>query len=246
MNTIFVTDRGVEVPSVSESQMQEIDRIAIEVTGPDLLQMMENAGRNLAIQAIELLGDDWKAARIMVLAGKGGNGGGGICAARHLANRGANVGVLLANPGELSEAAAWQRHIYAATSGGIVANGTMSSEKPDLIIDALIGYSLAGPPRSDIEELIDWANSHGSPALSLDIPSGIDSTTGEAPGAFIKAVCTLTLALPKTGLGNQAAGEIMLADIGIPARTFEIAGIQYESPFESGFTTPLRRSARDR
>jgi hypothetical protein len=67
--------------------MREVDRIAIEETGPNLYQMMENAGRNLALCAIDILGTDWSKAHVVVLSGTGGNGGNGICAARHVANR---------------------------------------------------------------------------------------------------------------------------------------------------------------
>jgi NAD(P)H-hydrate epimerase len=78
--------------------MREIDRIAIEETGPNLFQMMENAGRNMALQAIDVLGPTWRERHVVVLADAGGNGGGGICAARHLANRRADVTLVLAAP----------------------------------------------------------------------------------------------------------------------------------------------------
>jgi len=68
-------------------KMREVDRVAMDETGPNLFQMMENAGRNLAELAFEKIGEGWRNAKIVVLAGTGGNGGGGICAARHLANR---------------------------------------------------------------------------------------------------------------------------------------------------------------
>src|SRR5260370_12249145 len=77
----FITDKGVAVPTVTAAQMREVDRIAVEETGPNLFQMMENAGRNLAELAIELAG---VRARVLVLAGPRRNGGGGICAARPL------------------------------------------------------------------------------------------------------------------------------------------------------------------
>src|SRR5215469_15771025 len=87
----FITEDGIEVPAVDTDQMREVDRIAVEETGPNLYQMMENAGRNLASLAIEVMGKEWQKAKILVLAGTGGNGGGGICAARHLANRNSTV-----------------------------------------------------------------------------------------------------------------------------------------------------------
>src|SRR5262249_61727422 len=92
----WVTDAGIEIPVVTTEQMREIDRVAVDETGPNLFQMMENAGRNLALQVMEILGAAWNRAGIIVLGGSGGNGGGGICAARHRGNRGAKVMLCLA------------------------------------------------------------------------------------------------------------------------------------------------------
>ena len=91
----FLTNNGKKIPAVTLEQMVEIDRIAMEINGPNLFQMMENAGRNLAEITINSLGKNWKEQNIIVLSGTGGNGGGGICAARHLANRGGNVKVCI-------------------------------------------------------------------------------------------------------------------------------------------------------
>ena len=237
----FTTSADAKVPSVSEDQMREIDRIAIEETGPNLFQMMENAGRNLALQSIDILGSAWKDARILVLAGSGGNGGGGICAARHLANRAANVGLMIAEPDRMNSVTAWQYHIYSVIPGDTASFVTLSDKRPDLVVDTLIGYSLHGVPRGNIKELINWTNSKSVPVLALDIPSGVDSSTGSAPGVYVTATQTMTLALPKIGLKNPAAGEIILADIGIPAETFIRAGIRYESPFEKSFRISLQR-----
>ena len=93
-----VSDTGVIVPAITTNQMREVDRVAIEELGPNLYQMMENAGRNLALMVMDVLGSDWSSTPITVLAGTGGNGGGGICAARHLANRGADVALVVSEP----------------------------------------------------------------------------------------------------------------------------------------------------
>ncbi len=92
----FYTDAGIEVPAVTADEMREVDRIAMEETGPNLFQMMENVGRNLALLAIKVLGKGWEKARVVAIAGSGGNGGGGICAARHLANRSMDIKLCLA------------------------------------------------------------------------------------------------------------------------------------------------------
>jgi len=240
----FKTYDGIEVLAVNTKQMIEVDRIAMEETGPNLFQMMENAGRNLALQAIACLGKNWQIANIVVLAGSGGNGGGGICAARHLANRGAKVSLCLSSPERLKEIPQWQRHIFQATSGKEVKLSQIqaANEPVDLIVDALIGYSLQAAPRGNALELIKWANNIDAPILALDTPSGVDSTSGETPGEYIHAQWTMTLALPKTGLLPDKTGELILADIGIPPGAYELKtlNLKYTSPFGDRFRIPLK------
>ena len=239
----YFTDTGIKVPAVTSEQMIEVDRIAIEATGPNLLQMMENAGRNLAQQAMVSLGETWREANIVVLAGSGGNGGGGICGARHLANRGAQVRLCLVSPDHLGAAARWQRHIFQATPGQEVdIQSLFSSDGPvDIILDALIGYSLRDAPRGNALRLIQWANGAGTPILALDIPSGVNATTGDRPGEYIEARWTMTLALPKTGLLPEHTGDLILADIGIPpgAYEWETLKLPYTPPFGDRFLVPL-------
>src|SRR6516225_7447200 len=114
---IRFTASGMEVPAVTAEQMREVDRVAMQETGPNLFQMMENAGRNLAALSMELLGNGWQQASYLVLAGSGGNGGGGICAARHLANHGCRVSLCLADPEHLGEVPAFQYEVFRSTSG---------------------------------------------------------------------------------------------------------------------------------
>jgi NAD(P)H-hydrate epimerase len=238
MKTRFFTSTNQEVPALTTAQMREVDRIAMQETGPNLFQMMENAGRNLAEVALESLGEDWQQVRVIVLAGTGGNGGGGITAARHLANRGVRVELCMAMPNKLSEVAAWQRKIFQSTPGKEVEFRSLESKEVGLILDALIGYGLESAPQGIFAELIRWANSAGTPIISLDVPSGMDSTTGQTPGACIQSTWTMTLALPKLGL-TRAAGKIVLADIGIPEDTYRRIGIAYSSPFGNHFRVPL-------
>ncbi len=239
----FCTDTGIEVPAVTAPQMREIDRICLEETGPNLYQMMENAGRNLAQLALEKVGADWRAAEFLVLAGTGGNGGGGICAARHLANRGASVKLCLAAPDRLGQVPAFQRKVFASTPGEEITPDQLDSLRPTFILDALLGYSLRGAPREPYAGLIRWANQAGAPILALDLPSGLNATTGETPGEFVRATCTLTLALPKTGLTHPCTGQLILADIGIPPAVFARLGLPYTPPFGPRSRLPLRVSA---
>jgi len=234
----FFTDRGIEVPSVTEAQMRELDRIAVEETGPNLYQMMENAGRDLVLKAIDMLGEKWASSSLVVLAGTGGNGGGGICAARHLANRGVHVKLVISNVERLGDVPSFQYEVYKNTGSRAQK---LSDFGPGLIIDAIVGYGLKSAPHGAALEMINWANGSGAPVLSLDAPSGVDSTTGESPGEYIKAKCTITLALPKTGLFPDTAGDLFLADIGIPERAYKKLGLSYVPPFGNRFVIPIHK-----
>ncbi len=238
-NRSFQTDTGLSVPAITTAQMREIDRIAMNEMGPNLYQMMENAGRNLALQTMDILGQGWQKKNIIVLAGPGGNGGGGICAARHLSNHGGTVSVVLAVPERLTEVTAWQLQVFKATSGKIKNWRDVADESADLIIDALLGYSLKGLPRGRVLDLIQWANLSPAPVLSLDVPSGVDATYGNALGEAIHPEWTLTLALPKTGLVPEKTGKLFLADIGIPEKVFLRLGISYQSPFDQRYRVPI-------
>lgn len=234
----FFTEAGIEVPSVTADQMREIDRIAMEETGPNLFQMMENAGRSLALLALDFLGGKWRKARITVLAGGGGNGGGGICAARHLANRGIAISLCFATE-RLGEVPAQQRQIFRSTRGKEIDPDHLSRAPADLIVDALIGYGLTDAPRGTAAALIEWANGSGTPILSLDLPSGLDATNGVTYGEAIRPHATLALALPKRGLHPDRTGTPFLADLGIPEETYRRAGVAYTSPFGNRFYIPL-------
>jgi len=230
------------VPAVTADQMKEIDRIAIEETGPNLFQMMENAGRNLAELTIKIM-DKEKKKNIIVLAGTGGNGGGGICAARHLANRGYQVKVCVSESSKLKDVPKYQLHILKSTSAKIISIEDLQNENPDLIIDAIIGYSLDGEPKGKALELIKWAESNLGIKISLDVPSGIDATEGRKSEYYIKPDLTLTLALPKTGLLPEVTGELFLGDIGIPQSIYNKVFPRYSQPiFAEGYIVQLKEA----
>ncbi|PKQ17054.1 MAG: NAD(P)H-hydrate epimerase [Actinobacteria bacterium HGW-Actinobacteria-7] len=195
-------------------QMVEADRLAIEVFGITLLQMMEHAGSALA----ELVMRAAPEGRVTVLAGGGNNGGGGLCAVRHLVARGRDVEVVLASD-RLGEAA---RHHLAT----LAAMGIMPSDRPsgDVAVDALVGYGLSGPLRERAAELAQWANDHTP--ISLDFPSGYDFEGAVEPAA------TLTLALPKTGL--RGLDNLYLADLGLPHTLWARMSVDSGTPFAEG------------
>src|SRR5712692_1302376 len=214
------------VPAVSAAQMREVDRMVVEDFGISLLQMMENAGRALAELTRRHL-SGVRRRRVVVLAGRGGNGGGGMAAARRLAIWGAEVRVVLAHPDNaLAEAPAHQLASLRAMGVPVhsPAEAVSLVHEADVVLDALLGYSLEGPPRQPDAGLIRTANSHAVPILSLDLPSGLDPDRGAPQDPTIRATRTVTLALPKAGLLRPEAascvGELWLADISVPPQAY--------------------------
>jgi len=112
--------------------------------------------------------------------------------------------------------------------------------RAEIVVDALIGYSLRGAPRGRAAELIDLCNRHAARVLSLDVPSGLNATTGETLGLVVHPERTLTLALPKTGL-QHVPGELYLADIGIPPVVFQRLGLSFEPPFGERYGVRLEK-----
>ena len=211
--TVFRTAEGRTVPAVTAAEMRAHDRVAVGTFGIEVLQMMEHAGRALA-EAVREHGD----GPVTVLAGNGGNGGGGLCCARHLANRGVDVRVVLDRAPEALSGPSAHHHATLAAMDCPVAVGPASVDTP-LVVDALVGYGLAGPLSGTAAELARAANEAATTVVSLDVPSGLDATTGERPGEAVEHAAVVTLALPKTGL-RAVDADLVLADIGLPAGVY--------------------------
>ncbi len=188
---------------VTAEEMRRIDDAAIREFQVDVLMLMENAGRATATLAKRMLQGTTLRKRVACLVGGGNNGGDGMVAARHLANWGADVEVIVGT-----------------------TNYTLGDY--DLLIDGLMGYGLEGNPRDRVAMMIKDANVSGRPILALDVPSGMNATSGEIYDPCIKATATLTLALPKTGFlapgASKYVGDLYLADISIPRRVYQSFG----------------------
>lgn len=236
----------MKIPALTTEQMAEVDRLMIEEYSILLIQMMENAGRHLAEMARRMLGGQLVGRRIVVLCGKGNNGGGGMVAARHLHNRGASVAVkLVGDPTGMKEIPAHQWDILQVMALTQADDPQLS--KADLSIDAIIGYGLRGNPRGPAAAWIKRANEAGRPILALDAPSGLDTTTGAAGDPCIKAQVTLTLALPKVGLLSPGAapvvGELYLADISVPPELYGRLGLDIGPLFEEDVIVGVKQHA---
>ena len=245
----------------SVAQMQAADGLAVESTVPGLL-LMENAGRAVAEVAAGLAAQAapgraassqsrhrgaLSAAPITILVGKGNNGGDGLVAARHLAERGFTVEIVLAEPGEALTGDALV-NLKALADRTSIRPTVFSGESSDLepllarssvVIDALLGTGAKGAPREPVAALIRLVNEAragasgkatpptGPSVLAVDLPSGLDADTGQAAKPCIRADATVTLAGVKTGLALPEAapyvGRLYLALIGIPEDCLERA-----------------------
>jgi len=207
---------------ITRKQMAQVDKVAMSTYGLKIESMMENAGRNLARFVSRL-----KPRSVIVLYGKGNNGGGGLVAARHLAIHGVRVSIIPASK-VVNNNVSGQLKILRKM--GIRPSKEM--RKADVIIDALIGYNLEDSPRGKFAYLIDKANEmkkSGTRIVSLDVPTGLDTSTGKLNEPYVKANYTLTLALPKVGL--EKIKGVFLANVGIPNSVYKKLGIKVENYF---------------
>lgn len=231
------------IPLLSTAQMCEVERLLIEVYQLGLLPTMENAGRNLALLAKRLLDDDITDRPLVVLAGRGNKGGGGLAAARHLLNWGAWVQIVLTHPVDEYQGAPAQQLAILQAMGAPLAWAEEGWELPpaDLLIDALIGAGLPGAPQDKTRDLIQLANSSRAPILSLAEPSGLDMTTGQLLTPHITATATMALGLPSMGLlaGAVACGDLYLADIGVPPQLYGELGLAVPPLFAQDTILPL-------
>ena len=220
------------------AEMRRIDLSASEDYGIPGLVLMESAGRETAYVVQELLRRTG-GKRVCIFAGKSNNGGDGFVAARYLANQGFHVQVcLLAEIAALSGDAAV--YFAALQKMGIDVLGITEERDwdkaglavsfADCLVDALIGTGLQGELTDRMAAAIDLMNSSVKPIVAVDIPSGVEADTGRVTRTAVKASHTVTFGLPKPGLylypGADYAGEVKVADIGIPAELLRSASIQ--------------------
>lgn len=228
-------------PGIRRASMEEAigseDMRAYELNavwwGFSLAKAMENAGRSVADLAECVLGT-LRGRSVAIFVGKGGNGGDGLVAARHLASRGARVTVhMLWDPSLISHPDARENARYVLSSRRIVtllpgSRGWLEVKDEDVAIDAVFGTGIKGSLRSPAAEAIRAFNGAGGLRISVDIPSGLDPDSGVAVPGAARADYTVTMHRPKRGLfiadGPMHAGEVMVADIGLPEEAESYAG----------------------
>lgn len=226
------------IPLVRAGQMRDIDAAAIQEMGISSLELMEAAGRAVAEAVLAHFGAD-EARRVLIVCGKGNNGGDGFVAARHLREAGIQPRVVVAGEeSELTPDARINADAWRTTGGTIdflpdeAAAARFFQNPPpfDVAIDALLGTGASGMPRGAVLEAIRGLGRAGRPIAAIDIPSGIDADTGAVPGAAVDADITITLGLPKRGLwlfpAREHVGVIEVADIGIPREASMAADVR--------------------
>lgn len=233
-------------PYLTRTQLKEIDRISTDKYGIPSLILMENAGRAVADETIKLIKSTLSGKKkpvIIVICGKGNNGGDGFVTARHLYNQ--HFRVIVFYLGHLNDHKS--RSIESNTNLNIVRqlkirmielpwlldkNTPQDKTKwntalrllrtSDIIIDAIFGIGLEREIQSPLREFIAKINSLDIPVVAVDIPSGLDTDTGQPLGIAIKAKRTVTFGYSKIGFKNKEAirytGKIIVVDISLPHR----------------------------
>lgn len=215
--------------AVTAKRMKELEGIAINRCGIPSILLMENAGRGLAEEVIK------RAARlrqkkptVAIYCGKGNNGGDGLVCARYLFANHINTQVFIID-GISSIKADPAVHLKILQKMQI-AMITIKNRKDlkklkkthqaDIIVDAIFGIGFKGKAKGLYKEVIEFINRTCAYTFSVDVPSGLDATTGQAKGPCVRADETITMGLPKTGLyrndGPAYAGKVKVIDIGLP------------------------------
>jgi len=210
-------------------EMRRVDRRAITELGLPGAVLMENAGRGAAellARGLRALGAPARGARVVVVCGKGGNGGDGFVVARWLRRRGARPEVLLAFPEREigGDAAAKLRALRAAGLRPALLEDDRAAAaalaRAHVVVDALLGTGSRGAPEGRVARAIELINASGRPVVALDVPSGISADGDAFPGPAVRAALTATFAGWKRGLlqgpGAALAGRVEVVPIGVP------------------------------
>jgi len=218
-------------PVLTAQAMRTADQHTIEVLGLPGRVLMETAGRGAAAVAARMLGTGGNRT-VICLCGRGNNGGDGFVVARVLHAQGARVHVVtLSDVSTMSDDAAANYRLLvhlaeADPAHRLLLHRIESAAEldrlplADLYVDALLGTGLSSPLRTPLAEIVEWLNTREAPILAIDIPTGLDSDTGQVLGVAVRATRTVTMGALKVGLllgeGPKYSGQIEVVEIGIP------------------------------
>ncbi|MCX6338841.1 MAG: NAD(P)H-hydrate dehydratase [Candidatus Aureabacteria bacterium] len=214
---------------VTAEQMRELDRIAIRERGIPSMELMERAGAAVARCAASMIADGGLRRRALLFVGKGNNGGDAFVAARHLEAEGIKTKtILLSGRREITGDARENLQRLEQTGADLVRAETLEELEGlrecagafDLVIDGILGTGVKGNVSGHFAEAIFFICGLHEMVVAIDVPSGLDATSGRACGVAVRASATVTMGLPKIGLvradGLEHSGRIRVADIGLP------------------------------
>jgi NAD(P)H-hydrate epimerase len=214
------------IPTITREQSRHLDRRAVEEFGMSGVMLMENAGRATA----DVLCGLGIAGLVVIVCGKGNNGGDGFVIARHLDLLGYQVRVLLLDDPELLRGDAALNYQVLSKSGVPIDLANLEAFASRLsgaswIVDAILGTGASGEPREPYATAIDEINASGVPILAVDVPSGFDCDTGVPAKHTIRAQHTCTFVAAKPGFLTVPAktyvGQLHICDIGAPRKLVE-------------------------
>ena len=217
---------------VSGKQMEKIDQIAIRDWGIPQEVLMENAGLRVLDNVEKELGS-LQDKIVLIVVGRGNNGGDGLVVARHLVQRGCDVRIFILGDKEFTGAALVNYNIakklplkiYEIKDDKGLHLLKLTMHYTDLVVDAVFGTGLSGEIRGLAKETIEIINESKAYVVAVDIPSGVDADTGLVSTTSVKADLTVCFGLPKLGIflspGKEFAGKTVIADIGIPQGVYE-------------------------
>ncbi|MBI2505607.1 MAG: NAD(P)H-hydrate dehydratase [Candidatus Latescibacteria bacterium] len=213
---------------VTSKEMAQLDQRAIREGGVSGAELMERAGARV-VEAIRQRWEGLEDLEVVVVCGKGNNGGDGLVVGRLLRRAGVGVQVFLAAPRQAVQGEA-RYQLTKMEEAGLQALPLLGEEDllalgralegADLAVDALLGTGSRGAPRPEFHRIIERLGQAGRPVVAVDLPSGLEADTGQVPGACVRAVLTVTFGLPKIGQlfypGKSYCGTLVVADIGLP------------------------------
>jgi len=214
---------------VTAEQMRELDRVAIRERGIPSMDLMERAGAAVARCAASVIADGGLRRRVLLFAGKGNNGGDAFVAARHLEAEGIKTKtILLSGRGDITGDARENLQRLEQMGADLVRAETLEELEGlrecaaafDLVIDGILGTGVKGNVSGHFAGAIVFICGLHRVVVAIDVPSGLDATSGRACGVAVRASATVTMGLPKLGLvradGIEHSGRIRVADIGLP------------------------------
>lgn len=204
---------GAAIELLTTEEMGRADALTIEAGTPGIV-LMEAAGRAVAEEVVRYMPN---AEAVLVLCGPGNNGGDGFVAARFLKEHGFSVRLALLGAKDALRGDA--REMAARCDEDIAPLGPNLIEQAEVVVDAIFGAGLTRPVTGVAADTITALNASGAFIVAVDVPSGIDGTTGEVRGVAVKAASTLTFFRAKPGHlllpGRIYCGDVRVADIGI-------------------------------